>query len=568
MMTAHSNKILELLKKKNVVSEKDIERALDLQKRSGKNLSATLVDEGLIGEKDMTLLVGEALGVSYLNLNLIKISPAVIKLVPRRIAEQHRLIPVSKIRNMLSIAMADPTNVFAIDDLKEITGCIVRAMVATPKDIQTAFDSYYSETAHIEEFFVDDSMDADSIEVVTELSRTEKEMQHMAEEAPVIRMVNLILQEAIKRRASDIHFEPYENHFRIRYRIDGVLKDAFSPPKSMHASILARLKIVSDMDITEKRLPQDGRFRAKFEDREIDFRVSALPIYHGEKAVLRVLDKSSLQVGLQELGFLPETIEIFQSVIKRPYGMVLVTGPTGSGKSTTLYSILNQINTKDRNIMTIEDPVEYQVEGITQTQANPDIGLSFAAGLRSLLRQSPDVILVGEIRDAETADIAVKAALTGHMLFSTLHTNNACSAVTRLIDMGIEPFLIASSLVAATAQRLLRRICDRCREPAEIHEEVFRRFRLDPAKFKGVTPYHGRGCVACNQTGYRGRIATMEIFVMNEETQQMVIDRRPSDEIEQVMRKKGMKSLFDNALQSFINGNTTLEEVLRVTSAD
>jgi len=567
MTASSSDRLLDILKDRKAISEQEIKKVLEAQKLSGKSISTILVEDGFISEKDIAVFISEASNIPILNLSLIKVAPSVIKLVPKRIVDRHKLIPISKIGNMLTVAMMDPTNVFAIDDLKEITGCIIRAVIATQKDILAAFDMYYSETARIEELFQDEDIDADSIEVVRDQQQAqESEMPKMAEEAPVIRMVNLILQEAIKRRASDIHFEPYEHQFRIRYRIDGILKEAFVPPRQMHASLLARLKIVSDLDITEKRLPQDGRFRAKFEDREIDFRVSLLPTHHGEKAVLRILDKQSLQVGLTQLGFLDETVHAFQEVIKRPYGMILVTGPTGSGKSTTLYSVLNQINTKDRNIMTIEDPVEYQVEGITQTQVNPDIGLSFSGGLRSLLRQSPDVILVGEIRDSETADIAVKAALTGHLLFSTLHTNSACTAITRLTDMGIEPFLIASSLIAATAQRLLRRICDRCKEPYEIPESVFSQFRIDAKQFKGVTPYHGRGCSFCNQTGYKGRIATMEIFLMDEEFQQMVIERRSSDEIEVLARKKGMKSLFENAIQSFIRGNTTLEEVLRVTS--
>ncbi len=567
MTSVGHNRLLDILRERKIISEQEMKRVLEARKISGKSFSAILVEDGYVSEKDIAGYVSEASNIPILNLSLIKVSPAVIKLVPKRIADRHKLIPVSKIANMLTVAMADPTNVFAVDDLKEITGCIVRPVIATQKDISAAFDTYYSDTAHIEDLFQDEDIDVDSIEVVRDREQTEENaMPKMAEEAPVIRMVNLILQEAIKRRASDIHFEPYERQFRIRYRIDGVLKEAFSPPRQMYASLLARLKIVSDLDITEKRLPQDGRFKAKFEEREIDFRVSLLPTYHGEKAVLRILDKRSLQVGLTQLGFLEENVQTFQDIIKRPYGMVLVTGPTGSGKSTTLYSILNQINTKDRNIMTIEDPVEYQVEGITQTQVNPDIGLTFAGGLRSLLRQSPDVILVGEIRDSETADIAVKAALTGHLLFSTLHTNTACTAITRLTDMGIEPFLIASSLVAATAQRLLRKTCEKCKEPYEIPESVFTQFQIDPKQFKGVTPYHGRGCSFCNQTGYKGRIATMEIFVMDEEFQQMVIERKSSDEIEVLARKKGMKTLFENALQSFIRGSTTLEEVLRVTS--
>jgi len=568
MTTSFENCLLAILKKRKVVSSQKIEHLTQQSKLTEKRLVALLVEEGVMSEKDIAYLVGEETGIPVLNLHLIRIESEIIKLVPRRTVDRYQLIPLAKIGKILTVAMTDPLNVFAIDDLKQVTGCAVRPVLVTAKDLQAAFDTYYSDTAHIEEFFDLENMDADSIEVTTESNQEQSESTQMADQAPVIRMVNLILQEAIKRRASDIHFEPYQNRFRIRYRIDGILREAFTPPRQMYSSILARLKIVSDLDITEKRLPQDGRFKAKFESRDIDFRVSILPTYHGEKAVLRVLDKSSLTIGLSHLGFTAETAGVFQEMIKRPYGMILVTGPTGSGKSTTLYAILSQMNTKDRNIMTVEDPVEYQVHGITQTQVNPDIGLTFSAGLRSLLRQSPDIILVGEIRDGETADIAVKAALTGHLLFSTLHTNNASSTISRLMDMGIEPFLIASSLIATTAQRLLRRICSQCREPYEIPDEVLERLRMDRSQIKHITPYHGRGCNTCNQTGYKGRIATMEILVMDEELQQMVIAQKTSDDIEKVARKKGMKTLFENALDAFAKGNTTLEDVLRVMSAD
>ena len=410
------------------------------------------------------------------------------------------------------------------------------------------------------------AQEAKEIGLVDEVVSSEEKFS--ADEAPVIRMVNLILQDAISNRASDIHFEPYETRLRIRYRIDGALREAHSPPREMYNAILTRIKIVSDLDITEKRLPQDGRFKVRFEHSEIDFRVSILPTYHGEKVVLRILDKSNVKLGLEVLGFTSSSVQKLQEAIKRPYGMVLVTGPTGSGKSTTLYSILNQFNTKDRNIMAIEDPVEYQIQGITQTQANADIGLTFANGLRSLLRQSPDVILVGEIRDGETADIAVKSALTGHLVFSTLHTNNACGAMTRLADMDVEPFLIASSLIAVTAQRLMRRSCPRCRKPYSISADVLARVGGKHDWVRKIQAKRGEGCNYCRNTGYRGRIATMEILVMDEEIQQMVIENRSTQEIEQVARKKGMRSLFEDALMSFENGETTLEEVLRVAAIE
>ncbi|PIQ87238.1 MAG: type II secretion system protein GspE [Candidatus Omnitrophica bacterium CG11_big_fil_rev_8_21_14_0_20_45_26] len=568
MTTSLENCLIRVLKAKHTISDQDLNRLTQQHNLSGTKLSSLLVEEGLMNEKELTLLLSEEIEVPFLSLNLIKIQPDVVQLISRRISEQYEIIPIAKIGKVMTVGMTDPINVFAIDDLKELTGCVIRPVIITFKDYQAACDVYYSDTARIEEFFESDEVDADSIQVSTEVADEQIEVKELADQAPVIRMVNLILQEAIKRRASDIHFEPYQNKFRIRYRIDGVLREAFTPPRQMYGSILARLKIVSDLDITEKRLPQDGRFKAQFDKRQIDFRVSLLPTYHGEKAVLRVLDKSSLSVGLSHLGFTDETADKFNEMIKRPYGMILVTGPTGSGKSTTLYAILNEMNTNDRNIMTIEDPVEYQVKGITQTQVHPEIGLTFANGLRSLLRQSPDIILVGEIRDVETADIAVKAALTGHLLFSTLHTNTAAGTITRLMDMGIEPFLIASSLISATAQRLLRRICPNCREATEVPSEVLTRLDKAHHYIKDVKAYRGRGCTECNHTGYRGRIAAMEILVMDDELQQMVIDHKSSDDIEKVARRKGMHSLFENALETFKAGNTTLEEVLRVITSD
>jgi len=567
MTSNFENCLLRLLKEKKIIPEVDIARLTQQHQLTDTKLSSLLVEEGLIGEKEITLLIGEEIGAPYFNIGLLKIEPEVIKSISRRTAAQYEVIPVGRIGNILSLGMTDPMNVFAIDDLKGLTECLIRPIIITSKEFQTAFENYYSEAAQIEEFFeAEDGLDADSIQVAHESQEEYIEEKQMADQAPVIRMVNLILQEAIKRRASDIHFEPYQNRFRIRYRIDGTLREAFTPPRQMYGSILARLKIVSDMDITEKRLPQDGRFKAKFENRDIDFRVSLLPTYYGEKAVLRVLDKASLSVGLAQLGFTEKTAQIFYEVTKKPYGMILVTGPTGSGKSTSLYAILNEMNTSDKNIMTVEDPVEYQVKGITQTQVHPEIGLTFANGLRSLLRQSPDVILVGEIRDSETADIAVKAALTGHLLFSTLHTNTAAGTITRLLDMGIESFLIASSLVAATAQRLLRRICSECKEVCEVPKEVIDRLPKEHESARDFKAFKGRGCKHCNQTGYRGRIAAMEILVMDDELQQMVIDLKSSDAIEAVARRKGMKSLFENALENLRDGNTTLEEVFRVIS--
>jgi type IV pilus assembly protein PilB len=386
--------------------------------------------------------------------------------------------------------------------------------------------------------------------------------------APVVKMVNSVLEKALKSRASDIHFEPYEKEFRIRYRVDGSLKESFSHSLELYPALVARIKIISVIDITERRLPQDGRFRLMLKDRQIDFRVSVLPTYFGEKIVLRVLDRSGIKSGLDKLGFTEKPTRALAEAIKKPYGLILVTGPTGSGKSTTLYSILNSLNTPQKNLMTVEDPVEYQVEGITQTQVQPEIGLTFASGLRALLRQSPDIVLVGEIRDSETADIAVKAALTGHLVFSTLHTNSAAGAMTRLMDMGVEPFLIASSVICVGAQRLLRKICPHCKEPAVVPAEVLLRCKFSKPELDKIAPFTGKGCAKCNMTGYFGRTGASEVLLVDSDIRKLVIQKKSSNVIHQLAVEKGMETLFENALGLFKAGITTLEEVLRVTSED
>jgi type IV pilus assembly protein PilB len=477
--------------------------------------------------------------------------------------------------------MADPLNIFAIDDLKALTKHEIDAVLATESDILEAINNYYGSQAGemakiIEEAKKkEETEDKESeVEIITEeeidISKlTEESKKAPSKKAPIVKMVSLILAEALKKRASDIHIEPCEKELRIRYRIDGKLEDALTLPKQNQNAVLVRLKIMSGLDITESRLPQDGRFKIRIEGKEIDFRVSVLPISYGGKVVLRALDKSNLGVGLDKLGFLRDSLDLFNEGLKRPYGMILLTGPTGSGKSTTLYSIINRLNTPERNIITVEDPVEYQLEGITQIQVNSEIGLTFASGLRSLLRQSPDIIMVGEIRDFETADIAIKASLTGELVLSTLHTNDAPGAITRLIDMGVEPFLIASSLILTAAQRLCRRICPYCKEKTEIQKAVFERvgISLSELEKKGVKGFFkGRGCTRCNHTGYYGRMGTLEIFLIDDAIRDMIIKRVPSGEIKDYAVKHGMKMLRDNALRKFLNGDTTLEEVLRITT--
>ncbi len=558
--------LIHALQKNKKISEENLKKAVEIHKTKGGKLSEIFVAEGLLSEQELALLMSQELGIPVLAISSMKIDPAVIKLIPRKIAEHYEVIPVSKMGKILTIAMSDPLNIFALDDVKQTTGCTILPIVTTSKEIHNALETYHSGgSVQLDDLL--EGMEEDGLEIIKYVEgEVEKSGEVDADQAPVLRMMDLILKEGLKRRASDIHIEIYENDFRIRYRIDGALHDGFHPPMAMHGPLLSRLKIMADLDITERRVPQDGRFRVKTDGREIDFRVSILPLQFGEKAVLRVLDRSNVRVSIEKLGFNTDSLQKFREAITKPYGMILVTGPTGSGKSTSLYSVLNALNTPDRNIMTIEDPVEYQLDGISQTQAQAEVGLTFASGLRSILRQSPDVILVGEIRDTETADIAVKAALTGHLVLSTLHTNSAAGAFSRMIDMHIEPFLIASSVILVTAQRLCRKICEKCKEPHEIPPAILDRLKIPMDMLKGITPYHGKGCKTCNLTGYYGRLGTMEALWVNEEIREMVLKRVSSDEIQEVARKAGMTTLFENAFLNFKNGLTTLEEVLRITS--
>lgn len=569
MVQVLKERLIEILIKNKLLTEDRLKKAIEKQKKSGGNLSRILVDEGLIGEKELMAILSQELHIPPINLSRYNIDKNLATLIPERLARQYNIVPLSRLGDRLSIAMSDPLNIFAADDIKILTGCEVDPVIATENDIKQAINTIYSGGISEMTRLVEEAVPED-IEIIEK--RAEKididEVAHESKKAPIVRIVDLVIGEAIKRRASDIHIEPEEKDLRIRYRIDGVLHDAFTIPKKNQNAVIARLKIMSKMDITESRLPQDGRFKIITGGKEIDFRVSVLPVGFGGKVVLRALDKSNLSIGLEQLGFLPEPLKKFQEATEKPFGMILVTGPTGSGKSTTLYSVLNKLNTPKKSIITIEDPVEYQIEGITQIQANPEIGLNFASGLRSLLRQSPDVIMIGEIRDGETADIAIKASLTGELVFSTLHTNDAAGAITRLIDMGVEPFLIASSLILVAAQRLCRKICPNCKETYKIPEVALE--RLGVALPKGSkTFYHGKGCKKCNNTGYLGRMGTLETLVITDEIREMIINRVPSNKIRDFAEaKQGMKLLRDNALAKFASGMTTLEEVLRITSEE
>jgi type IV pilus assembly protein PilB len=563
--------IIEILLKSKKINAEQLERALKIQKEKQIPLRKVLIDQGFISEEELLSLLSHQLYVPILHLAKYKFDPEIIRLIPEHVAKQYALIPLSRIGSSLTVAMADPLNIFALDDLKILTGCNIDIVLSTQDEMSRAIDTqYHLESKDMREILEESYLSQTGLESkdVELIKEGEIELDSVIREsarAPIVKLADLMLTEALKKRASDIHIEPEEDCLRIRYRIDGALHDIFKIPKKNQNAILARMKIISGLDITESRIPQDGRFKVRSENREVDFRVSALPTTFGQKFVLRLLDKTNLAIGLDKLGFSEEPLRIFKEAIAKPFGMILVTGPTGSGKSTTLYSILNRLNTAERNIITIEDPVEYQIEGITQIQVKPEIGLGFASGLRALLRQSPDVIMIGEIRDSETADIAIKASLTGQLVFSTLHTNDAISSITRLIDMGIEPFLVASSLIMLCAQRLCRKLCPKCKKPIDIPKEF-----LENIGFKEkATFYTAGGCKYCNNTGFYGRIAILETIMINDVIREMIIKKKSLDEIKQYAQDKcGMKTLREDSFSKVKEGLVTLEEALKITTEE
>ncbi|MBI4335814.1 MAG: Flp pilus assembly complex ATPase component TadA [Candidatus Omnitrophica bacterium] len=566
-------KILEILRAQKGFDEKRFERAVKLQGQKGGSLSRILVESGAITQKDLMLVLSRQLNIPPINLSRYTLDPSVMELIPERIIRDHNVIPISRIGNTLTVAVSDPLDLFLLDRLKAVTDHRVEIVLSTENDIRAAIGNFYSGRGFDINKTIRD-MDESGVGIVEALSEEKIDIGEIRDSVKlpvIVKIVNVVIIEAMRRRASDIHIEPAENHLKIRYRTDGVLHEAFSLPKKSQNAIIARIKILSKLDITSANLPQDGRFKIKIRDKEIDFRVSVLPTSFGNKVVLRILDKTSLGIGLDKLGFLSESVGIFKKALEKPYGMILVTGPTGSGKSTTLYSILNEMNTPERSIITLEDPVEYQIEGITQIQARPEIGLTFASGLRSVLRQNPDIIMIGEIRDFETADIAIKASLTGQLVFSTLHTNDAASAITRLIDMGVEPFLIASSLIFICAQRLIRRICPNCKGPYQISKDELERLSGDydfAMKIDRHTFYKGKGCPKCDSTGFFGRQGILEALLIDDNIRGMIAKKSTSDEIKAYVVKRGMRTLRQEAFEKFVDGSTALEETLSVTSED
>ena len=564
-----NERIGELLVKENLLTAQQLREAREGARSRGSRLGAEITQLGFLDENELTDFVAKQYGVPSINLEEFEIDRAVIELIPEEVAQKHTVLPVNRAGSTLILATADPSNIFALDDIKFLTGYNIQPVVAAEAAIKRAIDRYYDQASNLDEVMegFDDS-DIDLIQGETEIDAAE--LAKASEDAPVVKLVNLVLTDAVKKNASDIHIEPYEKSFRVRYRIDGVLYEVMKPPLKLKNAITSRLKIMSELDIAERRLPQDGRIKLKMgRGREMDFRVSVLPTLFGEKVVLRLLDKSNLQLDMTKLGFEPAALEVFQKCIHLPYGMVLVTGPTGSGKTTTLYSGLSELNKTSENLSTAEDPVEFNLPGINQVQMHEEIGLNFAAALRSFLRQDPDIIMVGEIRDFETAEIAVKAALTGHMVLSTLHTNDAPSTVNRLLNMGIEPFLVSSAVNCIVAQRLARRICENCKETdPEVTREALVEAGLTDEVARDVAPVKGKGCGTCSDTGYKGRLAVYEVMELKEELKEFVLNGASALELKREAIRLGMKTLRQSSLSKVVEGITTLNEVLRISASD
>ena len=597
-----SERLGELLVKRNYITADQFKRALEEQKLKGGRLESNLIRLGYVKEDELLSFLSAQYRVPAIKLSKMEINPNVVKLIPSSTSKKYFIIPISRVGPKLTLAMADPSNIVVIDEIKFMTGFNVEAVVASETEIIDAIKKYYGGGGSVagkgsasfqasdysleeertptsdDEFTIEDDVvnvddfDAlvhgavDNVEVVDTQAQLEDGVEI---EGPIIKIVNGILIKAIKMGSSDIHFEPYEKTYRVRYRIDGVLRRDMVLPIQIKNAIVSRIKIMANLDIAERRLPQDGRIKLRMgKGREMDFRTSTIPVLYGEKVVLRLLDKSALQLDMTKLGFEESSLQDLQNAIHRPVGMILVTGPTGSGKTTTLYSALSELNKETENIITAEDPIEYNFMGINQVQMHEEIGLTFASALRSFLRQDPDIIMVGEIRDFETAQIAVQAALTGHLVLSTVHTNDAPGTITRLIDMGIEPFLISSAVILILAQRLIRKICMDCREPIKVHPQLLIDLGVPPDEVKSLTIYKGKGCPICNNTGYKGRVGLYEVMPMKEDIKELVLSRASTSEVKKEAIRLGMKTLRQSGILKIKNGLTTIEEVLRSTIDD
>lgn len=565
-----TSRLGDILVKNNIITSEQLAAALQEQKMSGgqSKLGTILVKQGLVKEPDLIAFLSRQYGVPTICLADYEIDPAVVKIIPPEVVQKYNLIPVNRAGSTLIVAVSDPSNLFAIEDIKFMTSYNVEMVVTGESDIKAAIDKYYDQSASLAD--VMDNLDMEDLELVdTEETVDVSSLEKSTEDAPVVKLVNLILMDAIKKKASDIHIEPYEKMFRVRYRIDGVLYEVMKPPMKLKNAITSRIKIMAELDIAERRLPQDGRIKIKLGGgKDMDYRVSVLPTLFGEKIVMRLLDKSNLQLDMTKLGYEPEALAHFKREIHKPFGMVLVTGPTGSGKTVSLYSALSELNKTTENISTAEDPVEFNFAGINQVQMHEDIGLNFAAALRSFLRQDPDIIMIGEIRDFETAEIAVKAALTGHLVLSTLHTNDAPATINRLLNMGIEPFLVASAVNLITAQRLARRVCGECKEIEEIPVQALIAAGVSAEEAPEFVCYKGRGCPVCNNTGFKGRVGFYQVMPMLEPIRELILNGANTAEIKRESMRLGIKTMRQSGLTKLKEGVTSLEEVLRVTVAD
>jgi len=562
----------ELLVSKGLLSHRELTEALNEQRRQGGRLGEVLLQLKMLKDEDVTRALAEHLSLDYVRFDdLDKIDMKIARMVPEAIAKRFSLVAIAEIDNKILIAMADPLNVIAIDTITLKIKRHVKVVISSTKQIRQAIEAIYH-GSDIEEQRLRDlvelEVNTEEDSLIEDITKPDIASEEAATKAPVIRFVDLLLSQAVKSRASDIHIEPQENSMAIRMRIDGVLRDMVPPSRKMQAAVITRIKILSEMDIAERRLPQDGRFKMKASGRAIDVRVSSIPIIYGEKIVMRILDTASANHDISKLGFGDESLEEFKTVLTQPHGIIVVTGPTGSGKSTTLYAALNYLNDPKKNITTVEDPVEYRLAGINQIQIKSEIDLTFASCLRAILRQDPDIVLIGEIRDKETVEIAIKAALTGHLVLSTFHTNDAPSAISRFVYMGIEPYLLASTLNLIVAQRLVRKICDRCKEPVTLSEEVRKRLKIDPDKNKGAVFYHGKGCKACGKTGYLGRLPVFEFFVIDNDIRERIVACDDEGKLRALARQKGYGGLLESGVEKMLQGLTTAEEVLSVTYAE
>jgi type IV pilus assembly protein PilB len=557
-MAQKVKQLAELLIEEGLISQEKLDEAVAEQEKVGRSLGRVLIDKGYVTESNLIALLAKQIGMEFVDLTEFQVDPSAAGLISESLAKRYKALPIAYDNGRLVVAMSDPSNVLAIDDIRTLTGKEIKPVVATPTDILAAISRIQRMDTSVESLT---SEFEDSIEDVIDITKA----RELVDEAPVVKLVNMLITQAVNDRASDIHIEPQERDLRVRYRIDGVLHEVMRPAKTIQSGVVSRLKIMGELDIAERRIPQDGRISLNVSGKSIDLRVASLPTVYGEKIVLRILDKSSVLLKLEDLGFMPDNFERFQKAYTKPYGMILVTGPTGSGKSTTLYATLNILNSPEKNIITVEDPVEYRLGGVNQIQVNNKAGLTFASALRSILRADPDIVLIGEIRDRETAQIAIEAALTGHLVLSTLHTNDAPSAVTRLIEMGIEPFLVSSAIDAVLGQRLARRLCEKCKEPYKPTKDALLENGIVLGEDKEVpTLYRPVGCNHCSKTGYRGRMALHEVMLMSEEIERLTSERRSSDEIKKVALQQGMAELRGDGIAKILRGNTAIEEIQRV----